>query len=138
MSVVKQVTRTTIILHLENEKKVRSSKTSYLLQTTKVNGGGNGFVMFAKNEKTGQKVALKFYFPNNPEWQLDEDNYKRFQNEISLLKKGEHPNLIKCFDSGKIKVDKEKVPFYVMPIANGSMRDIINKNQFARSSLVII
>lgn len=131
MSLVNQVTRKTIIAYLKNKKRVITGQASYLLDiTNKVKGGGNGFVMYAEKENTGQKVALKFYFPNNPKWRLEKSNYKRFQNEISLLKKAEQPNLIKCLDDGEIKVDKVEVPFYVMPFAKGSMRDILDKNQF--------
>lgn len=63
-------------------------------------------------------------------WQLDIDNYKRFKNEIALLKKAEHPRLIRCLDDGVIQAGEIKVPFYVMPLAKGSARDLFDKNRF--------
>lgn len=120
------ITRHTVISFLKRTSALKTDRLYRLDAQKRWTGGGNGFVMFGRDTSNGLEVACKFYFPNNPTWRFDKENYNRFRNEIALLKTADHPNLIKCLDDGLIQIAGESVPFYVMPRAKGSMRDPIN------------
>jgi len=92
--------------------------------------GANGFVLKAF-DKENNDVAVKFYFPRNPsDYKIEKDNRNRFLNEISILEKAEHRNLIECLGKGEISVREREVPFYVMPYAKGSMRNLLGNGKF--------
>ena len=96
--------------------------------------GANGFILkaFDEENKEVKEVAVKFYFPRNPsdDYKIEKDDYKRFKNEISILKKAECQNLIQCFGKGEVPIDTKSVPFYVMPYAKGCMRDLLKEGKF--------
>ncbi len=124
------LSRSEAIKCLKENKTVNGYIGSYeLLIEEERKSGWNGFV-FAAKDKDGKKVAIKFYLPEDLDWQLKEDNRNRFLNEIALLKEGIHPNLIECVDDGSIVIKKKGIPFYVMPFAKGSMRNLLEENKF--------
>ncbi len=95
-------------------------------------GGANGFVLKAVYD-TNKEVAVKFYFQRDPSFSEnddDEDNLKRFMNEISILEKSECPYLVKCYGKGTINIKGRTLPFYVMPYAKGSMKDLLDQQKF--------
>ena len=123
------VTRENVITEL---KKIGGVKTNidryYHFNESQFNeetkSGANGFILKAFDEENNE-VAVKFYFPReSSEYKIEKDNRNRFFNEISILEKANHPNLIKCLGKGEIF---NNVPFYVMPYAKGSMKDLLDK-----------
>src|SRR5262245_4928177 len=55
--------------------------------------GGMGQVYLAEDQSLGQKVALKFLLGT-----LDPSARRFFQEEVRLLSRLSHPNLVKIFD----------------------------------------
>ena len=84
--------------------------------------GGNGAAFLCKSK--GQEVVAKVYIPPDKR-DLDEQALKRFQQEVKITEKTRHPNVIRALDSGSLSLGAYKLPFYVMPKASGTLRDII-------------
>lgn len=124
-------TRTDIIDHLKELGKVTTGKGKlYKFDVSQFDkelktSGANGFVLRAFDEENNE-VAVKFYFPrDSSDYETEKDNRSRFFNEISILEVADHQNLIRCLDKGE--VFDNNVPFYVMPYAKGSMKDLLDK-----------
>lgn len=73
--------------------------------------GSMGRVVLAQDSVRGEKVALKI-LPKN----VSEDDRKALENEVTLLSKISHPNLIRLFD---YENDPELGPLLVMEVAEG-------------------
>lgn len=58
--------------------------------------GGDGETMLFEDETTNMKFAIKKYSPQNLDY-LDED-YKRFVEEIKILFKLVHPNIVRIYN----------------------------------------
>ena len=86
--------------------------------------GGNGVALLCQ-AKGSNPVVAKVYIPPDSR-DLDERAFKRFKNEISLVSKMQHPNVIKALDSGTIQVGAYVLPFYTMPFAPATLRQEIN------------
>jgi serine/threonine-protein kinase len=74
--------------------------------------GGMGVVYRATYEKTGQKVAVKLL---PPELSEDEKLGKRFDRELAILRKLQHPNIVQCYGGGKHQGRR----FYAMELLPG-------------------
>lgn len=85
--------------------------------------GGNG-VAFLCEAKGKDPIVAKVYIPPDSR-DLDERAYKRFKNEISLISKMNHPNVIKALNSGIVQVGAYSLPFYTMPFAPRTLRQEI-------------
>jgi serine/threonine-protein kinase len=59
--------------------------------------GGMGCVMLARNEKTGQAVAIKTMLP---EIAVSDQALRRFMREIDVAAALQHPNIVKFLDRG--------------------------------------
>jgi serine/threonine protein kinase len=82
--------------------------------------GGNGVAFLCQATETDSLVAKVYIPPDSRD--LDERAYKRFKNEISLISKMQHPNVIKALGSGIIEIGAYSLPFYTMPFAPGTLR----------------
>src|SRR5216683_6511259 len=85
--------------------------------------GGNG-VAFLCETKGSDPIVAKVYIPPDSR-DLDERGYKRFKNEISLISKMRHPNVIRALGSGTIQVGAYSLPLYTMPFAPSTLRQDI-------------
>lgn len=94
--------------------------------------GGNGFILFARTANDPPKdVAIKVFLPENPTWQQpNHPSRKRFLQEIDILIALHHPNLVRCLDHGDLAVGGDRLPCYVMPRAQGSMRNLLDAGRF--------
>jgi serine/threonine protein kinase len=82
--------------------------------------GGSGKVFEGKDE-TGHKWAIKYLDPRK----ATKEKNKRFKNEVIFCLKSKHPNIVKVFDYG-IRRDRDgKSPFYVMPIYDSCLRNLL-------------
>lgn len=81
--------------------------------------GGMGIVYRATYTKNGAPVALKVL---SPEVSDSEALQRRFEREISILKKLQHPNIVRYYGGGRFGTQR----FYAMElIAGGSVEDYL-------------
>jgi hypothetical protein len=67
----------------------------------KVGEGGSGVVWRAVDRRTGREVALKFLklMSSGPGWLAGDCGLTRFEREIELLARLEHPGLVRLYES---------------------------------------
>lgn len=80
--------------------------------------GGAGTIYLVRN-KVSEEFALKLLSPGN----ISTERRKRFKNEVWFCIKSRHKNIIQIIDYGLVKIGENECPFYVMPVANGTLRD---------------
>ena len=85
---------------------------------SKLGVGGMGIVYRATYLKTGKIVALKAL---SPELCTDLKVAKRFEREMDILKKLEHPNIIRYY--GGVSTPNQQ--FYAMEIISGGSLDVL-------------
>lgn len=126
-------TRENLIKKLEEIGRVKTNNNHFYCFdksqfNNQIKSGANGFILRAFDVEYNEAVAIKFYFPrDSSEYEIEKDNRNRFFNEISILENAKHPNLIRCLGKG----EAFNIPFYVMPYAKGSMKDLLDeKNNF--------
>jgi len=84
--------------------------------------GGMGKVYEAWDEYTRRKVALKVV---STSYMREEDNQKRFYQEIRALAKLHHPNITTLFDAGKVK----RRYYFTMEYVEGvTLHEFVQKN----------
>lgn len=82
--------------------------------------GGYGEVWKAYDRYANNYVAIKFLVNNNP------DNFKMFQREIQELSRlSGNPHIVNITDSNL----SASVPFYVMELCEGSLRNQVGKTK---------
>jgi len=79
---------------------------------SKLGAGGMGIVYCATYLKTGQKAAVKVL---SPDLTADERVAKRFEREMAILKKLQHPHIIKYFGGSASRSQR----FYAMELLSG-------------------
>ncbi len=84
--------------------------------------GGNG-VAFIVNS-SGKELVAKFYVPPDSR-DLDRAAYKRFQREIELVTRVNHPFVVPAKGIGVVSIGTYSFPFYLMPRAEGTFRRLI-------------
>lgn len=83
--------------------------------------GGMGIVYSAIYPKTGKRVAVKVLSPG---LMSDPKLLKRFDREVEILKRLDHPNIVKYYGGGKANNQR----FYAMEfLDNGSLKDQLKK-----------
>ena len=87
---------------------------------------GAGIVL-AVVDSSGETFALKCLHP----LRADRQKRRHFQNEIEFCAKHSHRNLIKVLASGVVTWDGEKCPFYVMPLYQKTLRNLMDAKNFA-------
>lgn len=86
----------------------------------KIGEGGNSNV-YEVSDSEQKKYALKIQKQN-----LNSSNLKRFKNEINFCIKKSHPNLIKVIGNGIVNEGENKSVFYIMPLYDKTLRELIN------------
>lgn len=81
--------------------------------------GGSGTVY--KITDGNEQYAAKCLDPDK----ATRDKLKRFQNELRFCEKNEHPNIIRVVDHGSVVADGKKIPFYVMPLYQTTLRRLM-------------
>ncbi len=87
-----------------------------------VGQGGAGFVVKVRDESGGEFAAKIL----NPVLTTTERR-KRFQNELRFCLRNEHPNIVQVTDFGSVTIGGAEAPFYIMPLYDGTLRDIIRQ-----------
>lgn len=90
--------------------------------------GGSGRVYHVYDE-TGAEAAIKELDPAR----ATKDKTRRFKNEYKFCQRNKHPNIITVLDVGI--TEDTKAPFYVMPLAQGSLRKLMNDGIHAEAVL---
>ncbi len=85
----------------------------------KIGQGGAGMV-YKAIASDGTNYAVKVLGKN-----LSTDKKKRFKNEINFCLKDNHEGIIKIIDHGIYSDGASKLPFYVMPLFDGTFREFI-------------
>jgi serine/threonine protein kinase len=84
-------------------------------------GNGGAGVVYKVKDIEDKEFALKYMPPNK----ISKDKLKRFRNEIGFCGKNTHKNILTVLDTGFVDCDGVKCPFYVMPLFNGSLRQLM-------------
>jgi serine/threonine protein kinase len=116
------VDRRRLVSQIKSKGIIAGSKTLKIVR--ELGSGGNG-VAFLCQADGAEPIVAKVYIPPDSR-DLDERAYKRFKNEISLVSKMNHPNVIKALDSGIIQIGAYNLPFYTMPFAPSTLRQEIS------------
>ena len=83
--------------------------------------GGMGVVYLATYPENGRQVAVKVLSPGLP---IDRKLMKRFEREIEILKRLDHPNIVKYYGGGTEQGQR----YYAMEYSNaGSLQDKLRK-----------
>lgn len=77
--------------------------------------------MYLVDNDQGERFALKLVSSSG----ANRQKLRRFKNEIEFCKKSNHENIIKITDSGFVAQENRKLPFYVMPVYETSLRGVI-------------
>jgi len=83
--------------------------------------GGSGYV-YKCQDSNGNFLAVKLLNPQN----VTKDRLKRFKNEVLFCQQNNHKNVLKIIDDGPYLQGDKPVPFYVMPLYDSSLRDLLN------------
>ncbi len=104
-------------------------KKKYTFETTfnkytalEVIGEGGSGRIFKVLDESDDLYAIKLL----DERKVTRDKIKRFRNEINFCTKYKHPNIVPIHDHGVFKVEQVSTPFYVMPLFQASLRELIN------------
>ncbi len=82
--------------------------------------GGSGRIFEAVDD-AGGKYAIKCLDPAK----ATKEKVKRFKNELQFCLRNQHPNILTIIDHGVFIKEESKSPFYVMPLYDGSLRDLL-------------
>jgi hypothetical protein len=100
-------------------EKIRTLGGRFLLEQTRIGGGGFADVFRATDRKTGELVAVKILKDTVA---VDPEAIKRFGRELRLLEELHHPNVITVLAQGSA----DDNIWYAMPLAQGSLTDYID------------
>lgn len=105
------------------EDSVKSASNKQYEVQERINAGGNAVIHKCADIITGEEYAIKFHL------QTSLKRLKRFKQEIDLLKKIEHEQLIKYIDDGNVnavlKNIKKRIPFLIMPLEESNLKDYL-------------
>jgi len=77
--------------------------------------GGMGAVFLAEQDDPHRRVALKVIRPDL----LSPSLHRRFQLEVEVLGKLQHPGIAQILEAGRIQTDRGEVPFFAMEYVDG-------------------
>jgi serine/threonine protein kinase len=100
-----------------------SVDTEVLKVVKELGRGGNGVAFRCQNSHRDALVAKVYIPPDNRD--LDERALKRFEHEIKLTTTLRHPNVIRAISSGVLRIGAYHLPFYTMPLAPKTFREIM-------------
>jgi len=102
-------------------QKLKTASATYQL-TRELGRGGNGVALLCTDGSS--EVVAKLYIPPDHR-DLDDRALERFRNEIAITSKLHHPHIIKALDTATLEIGTYKLPFYIMPLASGTLRSEI-------------
>ena len=82
--------------------------------------GGSGRI-FEAHDDDGNIHAIKWLDPHK----TTREKIKRFKNELNFCSNNKHRHIITVIDHGLFIGEDGNSPFYVMPLYNGSLRDLL-------------
>jgi serine/threonine protein kinase len=82
--------------------------------------GGSGRI-FEASDDTGTIWAIKWLDPAK----ATREKVKRFKNELQFCLRNRHPHVLTITDHGVLISGESNSPFYVMPLYDGSLRDLL-------------
>lgn len=117
-----------------SKKKIRRFETlaDTYTEDGQIGEGGAGTVLRVISGN-GNPYALKYLSPDK----VTEIKVKRFRNELAFCSKNICPNIIRIIDEGFIRLEDIKCPFYVMPIYQKTLRNLITEGIQADEVLTI-
>lgn len=96
----------------------------------RIDSGGNAVVHKCTEYISGDEYAIKFHLST------DFRRLRRFKQEIELVKRISHDQLIGYVDEGKVKAktgkdkkEEKRLPFLIMPVADENLMDHVKKAQ---------
>lgn len=92
--------------------------TSVYAVESQLGQGGFGIVYRVRAESGGVFAAK--CAPPSPR---SSNAIRRFKNELHFCQRNQHKHIVPVLDSGFIQTDEGKVPFYVMPLYDGTLRE---------------
>lgn len=106
----------------------REFKTTFFLYTEEsvIGEGGASYVYKVNSRYNNTSCALKLLKFNDEK----NEKYSRFRNEFAFLVNNPHDNLVRIIDSG---ISDDRFPFFIMPLASGTLRKCINENNLSPS-----
>lgn len=107
-------------MSLKNPMVFDTTFTSYIASEI-IGEGGSGKIYKAIDDSEN-KYAIKLLDPGK----ASKDKIKRFKNELQFCLKNQHKNIVTVIDHGIFKDDKKSSPFYVMPLYDSSLRQLLN------------
>jgi len=82
--------------------------------------GGSGRI-FEASDDVGGIYAIKWLDPAK----ATREKIKRFKNELHFCLRNRHPHILTIVDHGVFIKGEDNSPFYVMPLYDGSLRDLL-------------
>ncbi len=98
-----------------------------------VGEGGMGLVVEC-DAPQGEIVAVKVVKPTR----CDEEALRRFQDEIRVLRRLDHPGIAPILDSGTVETTWGRVPWFAMPLVEGVPIDAAVRGFDTRRRLTLI
>lgn len=112
------------VFYFDGKDVTANSGRSYEI-SDRLGAGGNG-VVYECIDQTGMLYAIKFLL------HFTEKSKKRFEQEISLMKRLHHPHIIRYIDDGSIKLgdnkhsnQKQQALFVIMEKADKNLKDLL-------------
>jgi len=84
-------------------------------------GQGGAGIVYKCQDDNGNLLALKLLGPQN----VTKERLKRFKNEVSFCKQNDNQNVLTVLDDGPYLQRDKVLPFYVMPLYDFSLRDLL-------------
>ena len=97
----------------------------------KVIGEGGNSTVYKVVDEDNNEYALKLLNKK-----IDDESKKRFKNEINYCSKSNHENIIMVIDNGIFELNDMKLMFYVMPLYDNNLRDLMKQNISSKEKLI--
>ena len=99
--------------------------SSYLNKYDEVEiiGEGGNSTVYKVVDEDGKEFALKLLNKK-----IDRESIKRFRNEINYCLNSNHENIMKVLDNGIFNLNNEELMFYVMPLYDKNLRDLMKES----------
>ena len=107
-------------MSLKNPIVFETTFTSY--SALEIIGEGGSGKIYKATDDSENKFAIKLLDPSK----ASKEKIKRFKNELQFCSKNQHKNIVTVIDHGIFKDGEKSSPFYVMPLYNGSLRQLLN------------
>ena len=107
--------------------------SSYLNKYDEVEiiGEGGNSTVYKVVDEDGKEFALKLLNKK-----IDRESIKRFKNEISYCVNSNHENIMKVLDNGIFHLNNDELMFYVMPLYDKNLRELMKESINSSEKLV--